>query len=145
MELTPGVRRKQRSSSVPPPSQAIPGELPAMVAKSMDLPTATQALFAHSRPTPSDIYTVLVGTRAGLAQKLRRDRAVLGWLSTPVGVAASVAGSSGAHTVRIPHDRLLEAICGCQDFRRQGLLCKHGGAALLEAFDAALPGAALPV
>ena len=66
VELTPDARRR-RSSSFPPPTVTAEPMLTTKVAKFLDLPSATQALFANTRPTPNDIYTMLVGTRVGPA------------------------------------------------------------------------------
>ena len=41
--------------------------------------------------------------------------------------------SMDTHIVRVSADRPLDATCDCQDFKRHGRLCKHGGAALIHA------------
>jgi len=79
--------------------------------------------------TNESICNALQGTREKLARGLERKKAVKLVLGSH-GITSMVRGTY-PYVQHILAGSLLEAECDCPDYKKTGLLCKHGGAVLM--------------
>ena len=99
---------------------------------------------------PDQIASALKGTRLSMAKAIAKSENVnITTIRTSLGFRATVQGRWNVpwqsvdrttdHEVNLQSTRLLEATCSCQDYARQGPLCKHGGAVLLALLSGRIP------